>query len=88
MKVEVVYDSGQTYSEHISAGTARISQNAKQVIVQIKNSGSGKPSGKFTMPHEDAERLARALLLACSAGDVNPIEFSVGAKQKAVGTAA
>jgi hypothetical protein len=83
MKVEVVYDGGRTYSEHISAGTARISQNAKQVIVQIKNSGTGTPSGKFTMPHEDAERLAHALLLACSAGDVNPVEFSVGVKKQA-----
>jgi len=82
MKVEVVYESGQTYNEYIESGTALISQNAKRIIVQFKNSGLGKPSGKFTMTHDDAERLARALLLACSAGDVNPIQFSVGEKKK------
>jgi hypothetical protein len=78
MKAEVVYDSGQTYNEYIEAGTARISQNAKRVIVQFKSNGSGKTAGKFTMTHDDAERLAHALLRACSAGDVTPIEFSIG----------
>jgi hypothetical protein len=81
MKIEVVYPSGQTYNEHIVSGTARISQNAKRVIVQFKSSGEGRTSGTFTLTHDDAERLAHALLLANSAGDVNPIEFSVGEKK-------
>jgi len=87
MKVEVVYESGQTYNEYIEAGTARIIQNAKRVIVQFKSNGTGKTSGKFTLTHDDAERLAHALLLACSAGDVSPIEFSVGEKKKAASAA-
>ena len=36
MKVEVVYESGQTYTEYISAGTARISQSEKHVIFSSK----------------------------------------------------
>jgi hypothetical protein len=78
MKVEIEYPSGQSYEEFITAGTARVSQNARRVAVQFKSSRPGKPAGKFTLTHEDAERLAHALLLANSAGDVNPIEFSVG----------
>jgi hypothetical protein len=87
MRVEVVYGSGQTYNEFITAGTARISQNAKLVVVQFKSNGSGKTEGTFTMAHDDAERLGYALLLACSAGDVTPIKFSIGEKKKAVAAA-
>ena len=83
MKVEVVYESGQTYHEYIESGPALISHNAKRVIVQFKSNGSGRMSGKFTMTHDDAARLAHALMLACSAGDVNPIQFSVGEKKNA-----
>ena len=82
MKVEVVYESGQTYHEIFGAGTARISKTAKRVIVELI-SVRGTPSGKFTLTHEDAERLAYAMLLANSAADVKPIEFSVGEEKKA-----
>ncbi len=89
MKVKVVYDDGRgnNYEQYIQAGKVRISQSSKRITVQFKNDGSEKPTGVFTMHHADAERIGRALLLMCSAGDVNPVEFSVGEKQEAAAAA-
>src|ERR1035438_6156521 len=81
MKVEVVYNSGQTKLRvHFSRYCPYFTE--RKAIVRFKNSGTGKPSGKFTLTHDDAQRLARALLLACSAGDVNLVEFSASGKRQ------
>lgn len=77
MKIHMVYAGGRNYQDDFNAGTARISKETKHVIVELRGK-SGTPSGMFTLTHEDAERLGYALLLANSAADIKPIEFSIG----------
>jgi len=64
MDFELKYSSGQTYQETIQAGTAKVRLHSKRVHAWFK--GSGKSAGNFTIPRDEAERLAHALLLACS----------------------
>lgn len=76
MQVEVVYKNGRTYSsESMKAGTAKIRQHKKRVTAWFR--GSGKSKGEFSIQKDDAERLAHALLLACSTEDTT-IEFPFG----------
>lgn len=76
MKSEVVYTSGQTYYEHLSKYSVRVSRGQDRVAVRFNDANSdSKKSGMFSLRPEDAQRLAHAILLACS-GDVRPIEFS------------
>ena len=85
MKLELVYPSGQTYWEHISAGSVRVnptkSKNGTRVSVRFL-SEKGKTSGLITLQPEEAQALGHALLLAC-AGDVEPIQFSLAKVAKA-----
>jgi hypothetical protein len=82
MKIELIYESGQTYSEYIRPAIARIGHNDKEVIVRFKRSNSEKPSAKFRLANADAQRLAYALLLASSTLSANAIEFVIGEKSK------
>lgn len=77
MRLEVVYNSGQTYNETIRTGTAKIKQHSKRVTVWFKGTGPGKSEGTLALAKDDAERLARGILLACSAEDTL-IQFPVG----------
>ena len=79
MYFEVAKTSGRTYSETIKAGTAKIREHRKRVTVWFK--GSEKSKGEFTIAKDDAERLAHALLLACSTEDT-VIQFPFGEAAK------
>jgi len=84
MHVEVVYSSGQKYEQSIPPGTTRISRtkNGKSVHVYFRGNKPEKASGTFTILCADAERVGHALLLACSAEEVEPIVFPIGQNKK------
>lgn len=79
MNVRLDYrDSGNTYSEHFSDFKAKvsISESGKRVNISFREKRGGTPYASLSLPYEKAQQLAYALLTA-SAGDAEPIEFSV-----------
>ncbi|MGA2876566.1 MAG: hypothetical protein ABSE82_13640 [Nitrososphaerales archaeon] len=79
MYFEVAKISGRTFGETVKTGTARTRQHRKRVTVWFK--GSEKSKGEFTITKDDAERLAHALLLACSTEDT-VVQFPFGEAAK------
>jgi hypothetical protein len=80
MKFQVKYSStGQTYEDYVEVGTANIKHHSKVITAWFR--GNGKSQGKFVISKDEAERLAHALLLACSAED-QLIQFPFGAAKK------
>jgi hypothetical protein len=79
MYFEVAKSSGRTYTETVRAGTAKVREHRKGVTVWFK--GSEKSKGEFTIAKNEAERLAHALLLACSTEDT-VVQFPFGEAAK------
>lgn len=87
MNVRLDYSgSGNSYSEHFSKFKVKISntESGKRVNISFREKQEGSPREKenarpyasFSLPYKKARQLAHAMLTA-SAGDAEPIEFSI-----------
>ncbi len=88
MNVRLDYrGSGNSYSEHFFKFKVKISntESGKRVNISFREKQdegtprereNGKPYASFSLPYKKARQLAHAMLTA-SAGDAEPIEFSI-----------
>lgn len=76
MKIEVVYESGQTYNEQFSVCNVEVYRTPSRIVVQFKSKDS-KKSGRFTLKPEHAESLAKALSFVASSVGTEPAAFSM-----------
>jgi hypothetical protein len=77
MNIALTYQSGQQYSERLSHFDVKVSRGTKRVRISFTEKGSSWGHLSFSLPPDKAKQLAHAILTTC-AGDVKPIEFTVG----------
>ncbi|MGH7744231.1 MAG: hypothetical protein ACREQ5_05340 [Candidatus Dormibacteria bacterium] len=80
MNIDLTYQSGQQYMETLSNFTVKVSRathGAERLRISFKQKEGGHGYAAFSLPRRKARQLAYAILTACAAEDVQPVEFSI-----------
>ncbi len=87
MNITLTYQSGQQYSETLTDFTVKVSRathGLERLHVSFRQKEGGHGYTAFSLPRKKAKQLAYAILTACAAEGVEPVEFRVEeAKPKA-----
>jgi regulation of enolase protein 1 (concanavalin A-like superfamily) len=76
MNVNLIYESGQSYSQRFSNLTVTVTRSGERIKVQFRDKENGHAYASFRLPFDQFKMLAHAGLIACEC-DVSPIEFTV-----------
>jgi len=76
MNVNLIYESGQAYSQYFDNFGIKVSGGGeKRIKVAFREKGNSRAYASLSLPKEKAEQLAHAIL-AASTGIEQPIEFA------------